>query len=73
MSFVDASILFVFKKNEELHLYMNYKNLKIIIIKNRHLLSFITKMLNRLCKIKCFIELNLNNIYHRIRIKKNDK
>ena len=49
---------------------MNYKNLNTIIIKNRHLLSLITKTLNGLCEIKHFIKLNLKNVYHRIRIKK---
>ena len=73
MSFVDISILFVPKKGGRLHLYVNYKNLNAIIIKNRHLLSFIIKTLNRLCKIKRFIKLNLKNAYHRIRIKKNDE
>ena len=73
MSFVDASILFVFKKDEGLRLCIDYKNLNTIIIKNRHFLSLITKTLNRLCEIKRFIKLNLKNVYHRIRIKKNDE
>ena len=73
MSFVDISILFVFKKDEKLRLYINYKDLNAIIIKNRHFLSFITKMLNLLCEVKRFIKLNLKNVYHRIRIKKDDE
>ena len=62
MSFANALILFVFKKNEELRLYVNYKELNAIIIKNRHSLSFIIKTLNRLCEAKCFIKLNLKNV-----------
>ena len=73
MLFVDASILFVLKKDERLHLYVNYKNLNAIIIKNRHFLPLITKTLNRLCKVKRFIKLNLKDVYHRIWIKKNDE
>ena len=73
MSFVDASIFFVLKKDGELRLYINYKSLNAIIIKNRHFLSFITKTLNRLCEVKRFIKLDLKNIYHRIRIKKDDE
>ena len=73
MSFVDISIFFVFKKGERLRLYMNYKDLNAIINKNRHFLPLITGTLNRLCEIKRFIKLNLKNVYHRIRIKKNDK
>ena len=73
MSLVDVSILFVLKKGEKLRLYMNYKSLNAIIIKNCHFLSFITKMLNCLCEIKRFVKLNLKNVYHRIRIKRNDE
>ena len=73
MSFVDASILFVFKKDGKLRLCMNYKSLNTIIIKNCHFLLLITKTLNRLCEIKHFIKLNLKNVYHRIRIKKTNE
>ena len=52
MLFVDISIFFVSKKDEKLYLRMNYKDLNAIIIKNCHFLLFITKKLNRLCKVK---------------------
>ena len=71
--FIDASILFVFKKGGKLRLCVNYKNLNAIIIKNCHSLSFITETLNRLCEVKRFTKLNLKNVYYRIRIKKNDE
>jgi len=64
----DTSILFIFKKNDNLHLCINYWNLNKIIIKNHHLLSLISETLNRLSKIKQFIKLNLKNIYHCFRI-----
>ena len=70
---VGASIVFVFRKDGELRLCVNYKDLNVIIIKNRSSLLFITKTLNSLCKIKRFIKLNLKNVYHQIRIKKNDE
>ena len=63
----------MFKKDEELCLYVNYRDLNTIIIKNCHLLSFITKTLNRLYKAKRFIKLNLKKVYHLIRIKKGDE
>ena len=66
-------ILFVFKKDEKFRLCVNYKNLNAIIIKNRHLLSLITKILNRLNDFKRFIKLNLKNVYHKIRIKRDDE
>ena len=73
MSFADVLILFVFKKNERLRLYVNYKRLNAIIIKNRHSLSFIIETLNRLCEAKRFIKLNLKNAYHCIQIKRDDE
>ena len=73
VSFANASILFVFKKNDNLRLCVNYRKLNAITIKNRHSLSFITKILNRFNNAKKFIKLNLKNAYHRIKIKINNK
>ena len=73
VSLVDASILFVSKKNDELRLCVNYKKLNAITIKNQHSLFLITKTLNRLNDVKKFIKLNLKNVYYRIRIKYNNK
>ena len=73
VSFANVSILFMFKKDERLRLCVNYKNLNAIIIKNRHLLSFIIETLNRLCDVQRFTKLNLKNVYHRIRIKWDDE
>ena len=73
VSSANASIFFVFKKNEKLRLCVNYKDLNAIIIKNRHLLSFIIKTLNRLCGVKRFTKLNLKNVYHHIQIKRDDE
>ena len=44
-----------------------------MIIKNRYLLLFIIKILDRLYGIKKFLKSNLKNIYHRIRIKYSDE
>ena len=61
------------KKNDELRLYIDYRDLNAIIIKNRHLLSLIFETLNRLCELKIFIKLNFKNVYYRFRIKINDE
>ena len=61
------------KKNDELRLYVDYRDLNIIIIKNRHLLSLIFETLNRLYESKIFIKLNFKNDYHKFRIKINDE
>ena len=73
ISFANASILFVFKKNENFRLCVNYRNLNAMTIKNRHSLFLITKTLNRFNDVKKFIKIDLKNVYHRIRIKQNDE
>ena len=72
-SFVEAFILFVKKKNDSLRLCVNYKIFNNLIIKNRYFLSLIDESLNRLNKIKMYIDLNLIATYHRIKIKKDDE
>ena len=66
-------MLFSFKKNERLKLYINYKRLNKIIIKNYYFLLLINKMLNWLVKIKIYLKINFYNIYHRIKIQENNK
>ena len=57
------------KKNDELKFCVNYKNLNVVIIKNKMFLSLIDETLNRLIKIVYFIKLNFKNVYYRIKIK----
>jgi len=73
ISLASVSILFVSKSNNKLRLCVDYRDLNAITIKNRYSLSLITKTLDRLCEAKRFIVLNLKNVYHRIRIKCDDK
>ena len=46
------SILFMSKKNDDLHLYVNYRKFNEIIIKNKTSLSNINKFQNKLQKTK---------------------
>jgi hypothetical protein len=48
ISLIKVLILFILKKDSSLQLYINYKSLNKIIIKNKHLLLLINKTLNRL-------------------------
>ena len=73
ISFVNASILFVFKKNENFRLYINCRNLNAMTIKNRHSLFLITKILNRFNDVEKFIKIDLKNAYYKIHIKQNDE
>ena len=61
------------KKNNELRLYIDYRDLNAIIIKNRHPLFLIFETLNRLCESKIFIKLNLKDVYYKLRIKIDDE
>jgi hypothetical protein len=70
ISLIDAPILFAFKKNGGLRLYVNYKSLNKITIKNRHSLLLIEEILNRLNGAAIYTKFDLKNIYSKIRIKK---
>jgi hypothetical protein len=70
---IEASMLFILKKNEKLRLCVDYRDLNKIIWKNRHFLSLIIQMLNQLKDCRFFIKIDLTDPYNRIRIKKNDE
>ena len=52
-------ILFVLKKNETLHLCVNYQKLNEITVKNCYSLFNISKLQNRLAEARYFTKLNL--------------
>ena len=59
-----ASILFVFKKNDNLRFCVDYKELNALIIKNKCLFSLIDETLNRLMSTAYFIKLDFKNAYY---------
>ena len=61
------------KKDNELRLYIDYRDLNVITIKNRHSLPLISETLNRLCESKIFTKLDLKNVYYKLRIKIDDE
>jgi hypothetical protein len=65
-----ALILFILKKNGNLRLYVDYKDLNKIIIKNPYLLSLMGEILDRLNGAAIYTKLDLKEIYYKIRIKK---
>ena len=69
----NASMFFIFKKNDNLRFCIDYKKLNALIIKNKCLLSLIDKTLNRLMNAAYFIKFDFKNIYHRIKIYKDDE
>jgi len=66
-------VLFIFKINKRVRLYVNYKNLNIKTIKNRYPLLLIKKIFDRVTGVKIFIKLDIKIIYYRVRIFENDK
>jgi hypothetical protein len=73
ISLIGASILFVLKKNREFRLYMNYRDLNKITIKNRYSFFLIGKILDRFSGIAVYTKFNFKNIYYRIRIRKRNE
>lgn len=68
-----APIIFFHKKDDSFQLYVNYQDLNNLTIKNQYPLPLIGKSLNYLGYTKCFIHLNLTNVYHQIQIQESDK
>jgi len=68
-----APILFILKVDSIIRLYVNYRRLNKITIKNQYPLPLVGELFNRLSYTKIFIKLDLRNAYYRIYIKKGDK
>ena len=73
MSRANTSMLFVFKKNDNFRLCVDYKRLNALIIKNKYLFSLIDETLNRFVSVAYFIKLDLKDVYHQIKIHKNNE
>ena len=66
-------ILFVLKAEGIIWLYIDYRCLNKIIIKNRYPLLLVGEFFNKISHVKIFTKLDLYNAYYRICIKKGDK
>ena len=62
----EYSSFFVLKKKGKLRLYVDYRKLNEITIKNRYLLLNIEELQDRLTDVKWFIKLNLREAYNLI-------
>ncbi len=72
-SFAKASVLFIKKLNESLHLCVNYRDLNEITVKNNYSLSLLSETLNRFAHARHFIKIDICNVYHCIQICKSDE
>jgi len=66
-------VFFILKTNKEFRLYVNYKDLNIVTIKNRYLFLFINEIFNRVSGIKIFTKINIKIIYYYVRIRDGDE
>ena len=62
-----------FKKNNNLRLYIDYKKLNALIIKNKCSFLLINETLNRFVSVVYFIKLDFKNAYYWIKICKNNE
>ena len=68
-----APILLVPKADGSMRLFVDYRALNRITVKNRYPIPLVSEMLNRFSKAKVFTKLDLRNEYHRLRIKEGDE
>ena len=73
MNRASALMFFVFKKNNNFRLCVDYKKLNALIIKNKCSFSLINETLNRFISAAYFIKIDFKNAYHQIKIRKNDE
>ena len=66
-------ILFVPKKDRTLYLYVDYRTLNLVTIKDRYPLPLISETLDRLTGVRYYTTLDLKDTYYRIRIRLGDK
>ena len=64
-----ASIFFVKKKDDTLRLYIDYRNLITVTIKNRYPLSRIDNLFDQLKGETMFSKIELRPVYHQVCIK----
>ena len=67
------SILLIKKFEKNIRFCVNYCDLNIIIVKNRYFLLLISKIVNRLNRVKIFIKFNIIVVFNKLKIKKDDK
>jgi hypothetical protein len=68
-----ASILFILKKNRSFRIYVNYRGLNKIIVKNRYSFPLLKETLNRFNAAAIYTKFDFKEAYYRIRIKKGDE
>ena len=68
-----ALILIIKKLDKELCIYIDYRTLNALIIKNRNTFSLIRETIIKLCAIKIFIKFDIIATFNKIRIKEDNE
>ena len=68
-----APVLIVKKLDRNLRVYVDYRALNSLIIKNRNILPLIREILSRLYKAKIYFKFNIIAVFNKIRIKEKHK
>jgi hypothetical protein len=61
------------KLNGKLRIYINYRQLNAITVKNRYILSLIYEMQDRIKESKIFMKIDIRKGYYKIKMKKSKK
>lgn len=61
------------KPNSSIRLYIDYRGLNKVTVKNRYPLPLISELIDRLSKAKIFTKLDLRDAYYRLRIREGDE
>ena len=61
--------MFVKKKDDNLRLCVDYRDLNVITLKNKCFILLIEQLLNRLMKATIFTKLNIRSTYNALRIR----
>ncbi len=71
-SLTGVSILFNKKLDKSLRLCIDYQGVNNLIIKSWYPLFFVRELLNQLSQAQCFTKLDITNIYHQMKIKRDN-
>ena len=66
-------MLFIKKVDDLLRLYIDYRELNEVIVKNNYSLLLLFETLERFAYVRYFIKINIYNTYYRIRVREGDE
>jgi hypothetical protein len=68
-----SPVIFIKKPSGGLRLYIDYRDLNRIIVKNRYPIPLVRKILNRIIYTRFFIKLDIITVFNKMRITEGDK